>query len=51
MPSAESLPESLAPLIRRQALEISDRHWDRSVEDLVSTLRALAQARSEPTNQ
>src|SRR5215467_7590290 len=31
MPNAEELPEDLKPLVRRQALEISDQRWDYDV--------------------
>ena len=38
MPSAEQLPESLAPLGYRQALELSDVRWEDDLETLAETL-------------
>lgn len=38
MPSAEDLPEDLARLAKRQALEISDSRWDYDTEQLVKVL-------------
>lgn len=36
--SADALPESLQPFLRRQAIELSDRHWERDVGELVEVL-------------
>jgi TIR domain len=38
MPSRRELPESLQPLSRHQALEISDAHFTRDVQDLIAAL-------------
>jgi hypothetical protein len=38
MPSAESLPEELAPLSRRQALEISHNRFHQDASDLLAAL-------------
>ena len=43
MPTAEELPEPLARLARRQAVELRDSRWDADVQDLIAALdRALA---------
>jgi TIR domain len=45
MPVAEELPEPLQPLLRRQAVELSDQRWDYDVSRLVAVLeRVLADA-------
>jgi hypothetical protein len=45
MPTDQDLPEALRPLVRRQAVELSDQRWDYDVERLVSVLeRVLADA-------
>jgi hypothetical protein len=58
MPDAEELPESLAPLARRHAIELSDERWDYDVGRLIEVLeRSLGpgaapppvQAHTEPT--
>ena len=41
MPVRRELPEDLAPLVRRNALEISDARWERDVEDLIKSLESL----------
>ena len=38
MPAAEELPESLAPLARRHAIELSDERWDYDVGRLIEVL-------------
>jgi hypothetical protein len=38
MPDAEALPESLAPLARRHAIELSDERWDYDVGRLIDVL-------------
>jgi hypothetical protein len=38
MPVAEQLPESLAPLARRHAIELSDERWDYDVGRLIEVL-------------
>lgn len=41
MPAPKELPEDLAPLVRRNALALSDTRWERDVEDLMKTLESL----------
>jgi hypothetical protein len=41
MPAPKELPEDLAPLVRRNALALSDTRWERDVEDLLKTLEGL----------
>lgn len=41
MPASKELPEDLAPLVRRNALALSDTRWERDVEDLMKTLESL----------
>jgi len=49
MPAAEELPEALARLARRQAVELRDSRWDADVQDLIVALdRALAPAPATP---
>jgi tetratricopeptide (TPR) repeat protein len=38
MPGAENLSEDLQKLSRRQAIEVSDTHWDSDVDQLIETL-------------
>ena len=40
-PAATELPEGIRRLVKLQAAEISDRHWDDDVEALAERLRAL----------
>ena len=41
MPAPKELTEDLAPLVRRNALALSDTRWERDVEDLIKTLEGL----------
>jgi len=41
MPAPMELPEDLSPLLRRNALALSDTRWERDVEDLIKTLESL----------
>lgn len=41
MPAPKDLPEDLAPLVRRNALALSDTRWERDVEDLIKSLENL----------
>jgi len=41
MPSGADLPDDLAPLARRNAIELTDKRWDYDVSQLVSTLRPV----------
>ena len=47
MPTAEDLPPSLIPLVRRHALEIADRRWHSDLTELKDALKRLAAERSE----
>jgi hypothetical protein len=38
MPAAEDLPEDLRPLCRRNAMELSEQHWDEGVQRLLQAL-------------
>lgn len=40
MPAAEELPPDLAPLARRQAIEISDANFDQDIERLIRALES-----------
>jgi tetratricopeptide (TPR) repeat protein len=45
MPAGAAVPQSLAPLLRRDAITIGDEYFDRDTEPLLAALeRALAQA-------
>lgn len=44
MPAPKDLPEDLSPLVRRNALALSDTRWERDVEDLTKTLEGLLKA-------
>lgn len=41
LPAPKELPEDLSPLLRRNALALSDARWERDVEDLIKTLEGL----------
>jgi formylglycine-generating enzyme required for sulfatase activity len=41
MPAASALPESMRPLVRRQAIELRTRRFGPDCDDLVRTLKAL----------
>jgi hypothetical protein len=41
MPRADQLPKDLAPLTRRQAVELSHKHWDASTAELIRTLERI----------
>lgn len=41
MPTTEQLPAGLQPLVRRQAVELSDQRWDYDVGRLVTTLERV----------
>lgn len=41
MPGANALPEDLASLARRNAIELSDKRWDYDVSQLLNTLRGI----------
>lgn len=41
MPRADQLPPELAPLARRQAVELSHKQWDSSSAELIATLERI----------
>ena len=41
MPRAEELPADLAPLARRQAVELNHKYWDGTSADLIRTLERV----------
>jgi hypothetical protein len=41
MPQDADLPDEMKPLLKRQAFEISDRHWKRDLEDLAESLSKI----------
>ncbi|TVO58778.1 toll/interleukin-1 receptor domain-containing protein [Denitromonas halophila] len=41
MPGSDALPDDLASLARRNAMELTDRRWDYDVSQLVDTLRKV----------
>lgn len=41
LPAAKELPEDLSPLLRRNALALSDARRERDVEDLIKSLEGL----------
>ena len=41
MPLAEELPADLAPLVRRQAIELSNKYWDATTGELIRTLERV----------
>lgn len=47
MPSTEELPDSIRALGRRQAAELTDRHWEVEVKQLADRLRSLCPALAE----
>ncbi|MBT0963683.1 toll/interleukin-1 receptor domain-containing protein [Denitromonas iodatirespirans] len=50
MPASDALPDDLASLARRNAIELTDRRWEYDVSQLVDTLRkVLDLAPPEPT--
>jgi hypothetical protein len=55
MPDPEDLPESLAPLTRRQALEVSETRFDYDVGQLIDVLRTMlggtSKTPAEPAGQ
>jgi beta-lactam-binding protein with PASTA domain len=51
MPTADVLPEDLAPLVRRQAVELRDTRWDADVDDLIRLLRQTVVAVTPPVSQ
>jgi hypothetical protein len=48
MPQSDELPESLAGLARRNAIEIRDNSWHYDVGRLVRTLETIGRERVQP---
>lgn len=48
MPRADQLPPELAPLARRQAVELSHKQWDSSSGELIATLERILE-RDKPS--
>src|SRR5450755_1717393 len=48
MPRQQDLPESLQPLSRHQALEISDTHFTRDTQDLIAALEKATAGGTPP---
>jgi beta-lactam-binding protein with PASTA domain len=51
MPRAEELPPDLAALVRRQAVELRDIHWNADVEDLTAALDRVLPSSPGPASQ
>ena len=51
MPDADELPASLAGLVRRNALEVSDARWRHDVDRLASTVEEVLGVRAEPSEE
>ena len=51
MPRVQDLPESLRALGRRQAIELSDTRWDYDVGTLIDSVKRIAAAERERTEQ
>ena len=49
MPSEEELPDPLQPLVRRQAFELTWRHWGNDVAELVKILKRIPGLSGERT--
>ena len=48
MPAAEDLPEDLQPLCRRNAIELSEQHWDEGVQRLLQALETALKPQPRP---
>jgi hypothetical protein len=48
MPGEQSLPEALKPLARRNAMSLSDAHWDADIERLIGSLGLAGRRRVWP---
>jgi hypothetical protein len=51
MPGPDQLPDDLAPLTRRQAIELSDSRWSYDVSLLAATLRRVLGAATDPAGR
>jgi hypothetical protein len=51
MPRAEELPEDLAPLSRRQAIELRDQHWKTDIKRLINYLEKVLAERAAAAAQ
>jgi hypothetical protein len=49
LPHAHELPDALAPLVRRQAVELRDARWDSDTADLVAALEKQIGTGSPPS--
>lgn len=48
MPKDDELPDELARLARRQAVEVSDTRWDSDVEQLIKALESALRPETQP---
>lgn len=48
MPREDELPADLAPLSRRQAIELSNKHWDATSGELIRTLERILDGDNAP---
>lgn len=51
MPRADQLPPDLAPLVRRQAVELSHKQWEATSGELIKTLEKILHADGEADAQ
>lgn len=51
MPRAEQLPDDLAPLAHRQAIELSDTRWEYDVSQLAETIRRVLGTTADSTGR
>ena len=51
MPHAEQLPDDLAPLAHRQAIELSDTRWEYDVSQLAGTIRRVLGTTADSTGR
>lgn len=47
LPKAQELPDDLVKLVRRNAVELSDVHWQNDVEQLISVMERVLAKRTE----
>ena len=48
LPGAADLPEDLQPLLRRNAMELRDAHWDADIAQLIASLERVVKSQTEP---
>lgn len=51
MPGPQDLPDNLAKLSRRHALELSDLRWNRDVDQLIGAIEKILAERREPRHR